>query len=149
MEIKPKLDFETIYGIGFALLTKLGYIPGRGLGKELQGRLEPIRITESRRPNEGIGFDIFRYDPDVHITQTMKASYQCNDKTLNEEGCGMRFSTLKDLRKHLMWKRIYEHQDMTCGGETKHSPVPDDCIISTIGPAFEVKASGLGEYFED
>ncbi|KAL9275588.1 G patch domain-containing protein [Drosera capensis] len=44
--------------IGFTLLKKMGYTPGLGLGKKVEGRVEPVGV-EIRRTRAGIG----REDP--------------------------------------------------------------------------------------
>ena len=118
------------------------------MARALQDQSKQI-FNKKERFRKDIDFNQGRYDPTIKITQIVETNFQCNEQTLNKEGCMTRFTSFKDLKKHLVWKKLYEAHNLTCGGQTKYTAVPEDCVILTKGPSFKKKPSNEGEYFEE
>lgn len=83
--------------IGFKMMQQMGYNPGLALGKDGQGRLEPVGI-DIKRSRTGLGRDDVEKEKKIAMAKEMERNTQENRRTEHNM-----MSDFRDRRKQL-WK---------------------------------------------
>lgn len=86
----PSLQLSSKYGIGAKLLLGMGYVPGRGLGSDGAGIVNPIE-TETRA--KGVGIGMFRgmhprsagYDDDMYASSSDEEDLSTEQRALSSK----------------------------------------------------------------
>ncbi|OAF70551.1 hypothetical protein A3Q56_01705 [Intoshia linei] len=96
------------YGIGMKLLQKMGHVPGRGLGKNLQGIVNPIKVS-ARQGKSALGY----YKEDKIVTQDTFDKY---DEQMQSDNV---------LKKNVVtikpWHKDYKPNDKDAGDVLKNN----------------------------
>lgn len=150
-EVKPKLSYSDVealenkptsvtkntfkgkkYGIGAALLKKMGYIEGQGLGKHGQGITQPIE-QDVRKVGVGIGGGV--------VKSTKKAKGKI-DVDLSEDDDSSDEEYYKDVSKKSLYQIIVELEDKGISVPAEIKKISDVNVQDSHKPFIMLKKAG-------